>query len=438
MSRLTRKRTKALGLGELIAIALGGMVGGGIFSILGISVEQIGNATPIAIVIGGMLAFLAAYSYVKLALYYKDEGATYSFFKKTFPHHPGASSMIGWFVVFGYISTLALYAFTFSSYLCSQISWLDAAWKQKTVAAVIILLFALINIVSVKGMGKVEDLLVYSKIIILLFISGLLAGKGDADNFLPMWDTDLSFSSVLIVASLTFVAYEGFQLVIHAYNEMDEPERNIPRAIYSAILIACILYVGIAFAALSVIPKENIIADKEYALAAGAKKFLGEFGQFTVIFGALLATSSAISGTIFGASRLMSVIASDGYLPQVLSKKRKTFIPYNAILVMSAFAILLILSGGLELILEFGSITFIIVSFLMAFSNYKKRKETNSHPLMSILAMFGLFVAAIFIFYFESHENAAQLMLILGIYLLLIVGSNVYSRVKKHKLIKQD
>lgn len=434
MSRLTRRRTKALGLGELIAIALGGMVGGGIFSILGISVEQIGNATPIAIIIGGALAFFAAYSYVKLALLYKDEGATYSFFKKTFPGHPGASSMIGWFVVFGYISTLALYAFTFSSYLCSQISWLDSSWKQKGVAAVVILLFALINIVSVKGMGKIEDLLVYSKIIILLFISGLLAGKGSADNFLPMWDADLSFSSVLIVASLTFVAYEGFQLVIHAYNEMETPQRNIPRAIYSAILIACVLYVGIAIAALSVIPKESIIADKEYALAAGARKFLGQFGQFTVIFGALLATSSAISGTIFGASRLMSVIATDGYLPQMLSKKRKTYIPYNAILVMAVLSIVLIFSGGLELILEFGSITFIIVSFLMAFSNYKKRVETNSHPVMSILAMFGLLLAAVFIFYFESRENPLQLGLILAIYLILILGSNLYSRFSKRQL----
>ena len=82
-----RKRGKSLGLLELIAIALGGMVGGGIFTILGISVAMIGNLTPIAIIIGGLIASLAAYSYVKLGLYYRDEGATYSFFKKTYPNH---------------------------------------------------------------------------------------------------------------------------------------------------------------------------------------------------------------------------------------------------------------------------------------------------------------------------------------------------------------
>ena len=90
-----RKRDKALGVPELIAIALGGMVGGGIFSILGVSVSMIGALTPVAIILGGVLASLAAYSYIKLGVYYKDEGATYSFYKKTFPNSPFAASLIG-------------------------------------------------------------------------------------------------------------------------------------------------------------------------------------------------------------------------------------------------------------------------------------------------------------------------------------------------------
>ena len=131
---LTRERTRPLGLTELIAIALGGMDGGGIFAILGVSVEVVGNATPVAIFIGGVLALCAAYSYVKLALLYKDEGATYSFFKMTYPNSRFASAAIGWLVAFGYISTLALYAFTFSSYLCAAIPMADHSWLRKTVA----------------------------------------------------------------------------------------------------------------------------------------------------------------------------------------------------------------------------------------------------------------------------------------------------------------
>jgi amino acid transporter len=428
MRKLTRKRDKSLGLVELIAIALGGMVGGGIFSILGIAVEQVGNATPVAILIGGGLAFLAAYSYVKLALLYKDEGATYSFFKKTFSNHHFASSGIGWLITFGYISTLALYAYTFSSYFCSQFPSLESSLSHKVVAGGIIALFATINLISVKGMGKIEDLLVYTKIAFLLFISGIMAGKGDLHQFWPIIDASTSWSSVITVAAITFVAFEGFQLVIHAYNEMSAPQKNIPRAIYSSIFIATFLYIILAVGALAVIPKATIIADKEYALAAGAHVFLGGFGQFIVIFGALLATSSALSGTLFGASRLVAVIADDGYFPKALAHRIKVHIPQNAIIMMSLFAYALILTGGLKLILEFGSITFIIVSFLMAWANYRMRAKTKTSLLMAIAAMLGLFIAGVLIIYFEFTQDSHELFTIFGMYTVLVAGSFLYAK----------
>jgi amino acid transporter len=431
LKKLTRSRKKELGLAELIAIALGGMVGGGIFSILGISVERIGNATPIAIVIGGLLAMFAAYSYVKLALLYKDEGATYSFFKKTFPNSQFASSAIGWLVVFGYISTLALYAFTFSTYLGSVLPFENVFWSNRLIAGAIILLFTIVNLVSVKGMGKMEDIMVYTKIVLLLIISGLLAGKGETANFLPLIESGTTATDIIIIASITFVAFEGFQLVIHAYNEMDEPARNIPRSIYSAILIATALYVVLSIGALATIPKELIIQDKEYALAAGAQGVLGNFGYFIVIFGALLATSSAISGTLFGASRLMAVIAYDGYLPKKLANRSKGHIPHFAIMTMSVFAFVLILSGGLQVILEFGSITFITVSLLMAFANFRKRKETKTHIFPAVVAVLGLFVAGVLIFWFEYQNSPKQLLYILSIYALLAVGAFGYARTKR-------
>lgn len=427
-------KNHALGLGELIAIALGGMVGGGIFSILGIATEQVGNATPIAILIGGFLALLAAYSYVKLALLYKDEGATYSFFKMTFPESKVASSIIGWLITFGYISTLALYAFTFASYFCSNFEAINNGLWQKIIAGIIIAFFAVVNLVSVKGMGKLEDILVYTKIVILLFISILLSSKGSLQEMLPLIEAKTTLSKILVVSAVTFVAYEGFQLVIHAYNEMNNPQKNIPRAIYSSIAIATLIYLVLSIAALSTIPKEVIINDKEYALAAGAHNYIGQFGQFIVIFGALLATSSAISGTLFGASRLMAVIATDGYFPKGLNHKIKTHIPDRAIIAMSLFAFILLATGGLQVILEFGSITFIVVSMLMAYTNFKVRKQSNSSLLFTLLAVVGLFIAGTLVVYFEFTENKNQFLYILIIYVLLGIGAWYYARKnKKHQ-----
>ena len=428
--RYTRKRKKNLGLLELVAVALGGMVGGGIFSILGVSVSMVGAFTPVAIIIGGVFAALAAYAYVKLGVYYQDEGATYSFYKLTFPKSPFRAALIGWWVIFGYISTLALYAYTFSSYALSSSSYAGNEWARKLLAGAVIFLFATINAWSVKGMGKIEDLMVYTKLIILIVISVALANS--SETTLPILfkgSLSVSFLSILMVSAITFVAYEGFQLVINAVNEMENPKKNIPRAIYLAIFLAVLIYVIIAVGALLAIPFEDIIKNKEYALAAGAKDVLGNFGNTIVILGAILATSSAISGTIFGASRQMAVIAQDGFFPfPLLLSKRVNKIPIYAILAMSLCAFSLILAGDLEVILEFGSVTFLLVSLLMSLANIKIRVKTESSLVVSWLSAIGLGMGALLILYYEATTQPEQLLFIALLYLVITVAAWLYSR----------
>ncbi len=426
-----RKRNKALGLPELIAIALGGMVGGGIFTILGISVSMIGAYTPLAIILGGVIASLAAYSYIKLGVYYKDEGAAYSFFKRTFPDSHFAASLIGWWIIFGYISTLALYAYTFASYAISGFDFADNEWVRKLVAGGIILVFTLINIWSVRGMGKIEDIMVYTKLLILAIISFVL--MNNSQTTLPtllQHQSDITVFSILIVASITFVAYEGFELVISAVEEIEHPEKSIPRAIYAAIALAILIYVVIALGAILAIPFNEIIQNQEYALAAGTGDVLGHWGTELVIVGALLATSSAMSGTVFGASRQMAVIAHDGYFPAFLAKHR-TRIPIYAIITLSMFAFCLVLAGNLELILEFGSVTFLLVSLLMAYANYRIRDLTASSVVLTLLAFFGLLAGTVLILYYEFSDQPKQMLFILGFYTVLTLAAWLYAKSKR-------
>ncbi len=426
---------KSLGLIELIAIAIGGMVGGGIFTILGIAVSIVGFLAPFAIALGGVVALFAAYSYVKLGVYYKDEGATYAFFKRTFPNSHMAASFIGWYTIFGYISTLALYAYTFSSYAMSGSEWAQNEWIRKAVAIAIIWVFALINLWSVKGMGKIEDLMVYLKLFILFIISAALIyfGKMDFHTFIATLKHDFAqtnFFNILIVASVTFVAYEGFQLVINAVKDMENPDKNISRAIYTAVALVATIYFIIALAAVVAIPIPDLIKNKEYALAAGAYDIMGNLGRNLVIVGAILATSSAISSTMYGSSHQMARIADDGYLPSILSKRIKVTIPANAILAMAATASLLIFIGGLRLILEFGSITFLLVSLLMAIANFTIRKKTNSSDFFTIVAIIGLSVGSMIILWYEYKTKPFQMLFIVFLYALLSLGAFIYAKLK--------
>ena len=426
------KKSNDLAFRELLAIAIGGMVGGGIFTILGISVSMVGALAPFAIALGGGVAWFAAYSYVKLGLYYKDEGATYAFFKRTYPQSNLAASFIGWYTIFGYISTLALYAYTFSSYGISGFSFGDNELIRKLVAIGIIWLFALINIWSVKGMGRLEDIMVYAKLFILLIISLALIffAKTDLSTFSSMLVKDFSTTpilNILIVSSVTFVAYEGFQLVINAVNEMENPDKNIPKAIFSSIILVALIYFIIALSAILAIPTDDLIKNKEYALAAGAKEIMGNLGGNLVVLGAILATSSAINGTLFGSSRQMARIADDGYLPSLISQ-RKNNIPKTAIITMAGVASLLIAIGGLRLILEFGSITFLLVSLLMAIANFKIRKQTKSSTTITVVSILGLLTGTVLILFYEYQSNPEQLLFIMILYGLLSLSAWGYAR----------
>jgi len=128
----------------------------------------------------------------------------------------------------------------------------------------------------------------------------------------------------------------------------------------------------------------------------------------------------------------MARIAEDGYLPQILSS-RKNSIPNYAILAMSITATILVLIGGLQLILEFGSITFLLVSLLMAIANFKIRVKTNSSTLLTLIAIFGLLLGTIFILYYEFQTKPEQLRFIIGLYILLAIGAWAYSKTYKKK-----
>ena len=162
-------------------------------------------------------------------------------------------------------------------------------------------------------------------------------------------------------------------------------------------------------------------------LASGASDIMGAWGRNFVIIGAILATSSAISGTMFGSSRQMARIADDGYLPSILSQRTRG-IPNYAIISMSAAASTLILIGGLQLILEFGSITFLLVSLLMAIANFKIRKDTKSSDVFTIISILGLIIGSILILWYEYTTEPKQMLFIVILYIILTIGAYSYSQ----------
>ena len=387
----TPRQNRNLGLPELIAIGVGGMIGGGIFSVLGMAVGLAGHAAPLAFAVGSVVALVAGYSYIKLALAFRSDGASFTYLERAFPKRPNIAGIAGWTVIVGYVGTLALYAFTFGAYGAHLLGG-DGGVLRRLLSGGVLVFFMAVNLVGAQATGKSEDLIVYTKIILLgIFV---VAGIGtiSADNLTPVFDHGPA--SPFIAGALIFVAFEGFQLITNAIVETKDPDRNIPRGIYASILVTSLIYVGVAVVALGNLDAKSLVAAEEYALAVAAKPALGNAGAVLVDIAALLATSSAINATLFGAARMLAEMATETRVPQAFSLRSRTHVPWAAVVTITLLGGAFTLLGSLELIATFSSLTFLLVSLGVSAANLRLRHTTHSLAWI-VLAGMGLMTVTI-------------------------------------------
>ncbi len=426
MSETSSHRKKALGLLELIAIGVGGMIGGGIFSMLGLAVSITGHAAPFAFLIGSMVAFFAGYSYIRLALTYRNDGASYIYLLRAFPDNPEISTITGWTVTIGYVGTLALYAFTFGAYGADLIGKSGDPVIRMALSGAVLIFFLLVNLRGARTTGHTEDLVVYAKILILAVFA--LAGikSASAHNLLPLFDK--GGASVFMAGALIFVAFEGFQLITNTISETRQPEKNIPRGIYGAIAITSAIYILLAIVAIGNLSEARLIQAEEYALAEAARPVLGEAGVIMVGIAALLATSSAINATVFGSARMMAEMAAKKHMPAYLSARNADNVPWLATITLiflgGAFTIL----GGLEVIASFSSMTFLLVSIGVSVANWRLRHETGSKP-WAIAAGIGLMSTTVILLIVHlATDKPLTLAAVAAIYMAAGIPAWIYGR----------
>lgn len=418
--------TKQLGLKELIAIGVGGMIGGGIFSVLGMAVEISGNAAPIAFGIGSLIALAAGYSYVKLALTYHSDGASFTYLERAFPKNLNIAGVAGWTIIVGYIGTLSLYAFTFGAYGADLFGDQNTLLVRIFLTVSVLLFFMVINLWGVKASGEVEDIVVYVKILILTLFGIIGLSTVHKQNFSPFMEHGTS--SVFMAGALIFVAYEGFQLITNGVCETKNPNKNIPRGIYFSIIITSVIYIVLSIVGVGNLSLDQLIAAKEYALAAAAEPILGNTGRVLVAIAALLATSSAINGTMFGASRMMAEMATEKKMPKSFSLRSRTEVPWIAIIILSALAIVFSVLNGLEAIAAFSSITFLFVSIAVSVANLKLIKETKSKLWLILLGIVLMTATIITLIVYLLENNSATLILIAAIYIVIIIVEFLFSK----------
>ena len=406
--------TQKIGLIGAISIGIGGMVGGGIFAVLGEAVSLSHGATPVAFLVAGAVALLTAVAYARLSVAYPSRGGTVFFIDTAFGNNltSGSVNLMLWL---SYLVTIALYAVAFSAYAQTFLSGPASPLEKHALISTAILLPTLINLLSAAFVSRSESLIVALKLLLLAVI--ILASLPDIDpgRLEPArWGTPLS---VISAGMIIFVAYEGFELIANAAEEIDDPERNLPRAFLASVLIVIALYIVIAAITVSSVPEASLVAAKDYALAVAAEPALGRVGFVVVSVAALLATFSAINATIYGNARLGYTLAKEGELPETFDREVWNE-PLPGVLITAAVSLLIANTIELKEIAIIGSASFLLIFALVNAAAYRLRGRIGGSGGLYLAASL-LSTAALGILLLHAWEENSRALLIFGTFILL-------------------
>jgi len=354
------------------------MIGGGIFAVLGLAISVSGHAVALTLAVGGMIALLTGLSYAQMGLKFGGDGGSFTYIQKGFPEAAFAG-VAGWLLVAGYIGTLALYATAFGDYGATLIGGQHpVVWIARVLAGAGLLIFMGVNLRGARLSGGLELTVVSIKLTILVLFAAVGLWGIHMAHFEPVFNKGVMPS--LAAVGLIFVAYEGFELIPNAIDEMKDAADQLRPAIVIAIVLTTVLYVLVAIAAVGNLTLIQIQKDQEYVLAVAAQPKLGHAGFLLIGIAAVLSTASAINATLFGAGRLAKVMATQRALPAVFARESSgRRVPYVSLLVLTGFALLFTMLAHLKLISAFASATFLLIFLAVNVAALRFAKEIKLH-----------------------------------------------------------
>lgn len=392
-----------LGTFSTLSIGIGGMVGGGIFAVTGLTVEVTKGAAPIAFLVAGIVALLTSYSYLKLTLRFPGEGGTVEFLNRAFGGGivTGAANIL---LLLSYVVLLAVYAYAFGSYGAGFFPKQDHGFWLHTLISTVIVGLVVVNIFGARLVVRSENFFNAVKMLLLaaFVVAGLLTPmewrRLGPENFV----TPLG---LVAGAMLIFLNYEGFELIANASKDVANPKRSLPIAYIGGVLIVIAIYVLIVMVVVGHLSFTEVAKVSDTALSAAAQGFAGRAGYIAIAIAALMATSSAINATFYSTGRLAYIVAKTGQLPKELERSLRGQ-HFEGTLITAALALVIAHFVPLDAIATMGSAGFLLLFMAVNVANVRLAHETGSRAWISGLAALSTAIALI-VLCVEVDENPA-------------------------------
>ena len=410
------KEKKAFGIASAVMLGIGSMVGAGIFIIIGQAGAIAGNIVWVSFIFGGIAALLSGYSLAKLSLRYPSRGGIVEFLVQCY----GEGIFSGSFGVLFYFSGLvaiAAVAKSFGVYAATFMHGYSAFWTN-IYAVGIVVLFGIINLIGASLVAKSENLIVVIKLTILVAFT-IVALFNINPTLLSVKDMP-PFKDMLFAIGLTFFAYQGFSVITNTVEDMQNPEKNMLKAMVIAILLVAVLYVLVSLGVLGNLPLNEVIKTKDYALAEAAKPIFGEYGFKIIAATALLATASAINASLYATTEIGYTMAKEGNLPKIY--KYNIYNSNEGLIVSTLLIIPMIIFFNLSEITTVATLVVLIVQGFTHIGHLLKIKQTRANLFLILFAIFSIFsIVALTLFYTYKHSPSIGYYLAIAFFIAIII-----------------
>ncbi|SDJ85071.1 Amino acid transporter [Halovenus aranensis] len=338
MSNKNRSPQAELGLLDATMIGMGAMIGAGIFVLTGLAAELAGPAAILVFALNGVVTAFTGLSYAELAASIPKSGGGYAFVREIFDDL--SSFIMGWMLWFAYMIAGALYALGFAPNFLELLHVYGVVPAPDEVGAIVLPLvdvavppaFLLafvavlglvgLNAVSTAASGSVETIFTIIKVsILLVFVAfGLTSAKFSGAEFQPLFPEGSGATAILPAMGLTFIAFEGYDLITTVTEEVENPRENIPKAIFLSLGATIVVYLAVVVVAVGTLGAEGLADAGEAGIATAATEFMPEplpiiqNGGALIVFGAVFSTLTALNAVVIASSRVAFSMGREGQL----------------------------------------------------------------------------------------------------------------------------
>ncbi|QLL72960.1 APC family permease [Lactobacillus crispatus] len=376
-----QNKTGSIGVVGATAIGVGGMMGAGLYTLLGLAANSAGVWLPVSFLIGGIVAAFSVYSYSKLGMKYPDRGGAAKFLLKEF----GDGLLAGGMNVFqyiGWIIAMALYATGFAEYACQLLGKSSSGWLGKAISIGIVIVVVAINIMGSKQVARAQTAIIAFELLILLSFVAVGLTKLHVPTITS--SNSGNIVGILSAAGLLYVTYEGFGVVTNAAGSMVNPKKQLPQALFFSLGIVMVIYIVASVVVVMTLGVQGAVANQGHVLATAGKLVLGNCGLFItsliVCIFVVIFPLSAVGEMASLAFLLVYAMVNLGHLRIAGQTGAKRWILIcSVVLNLALFALLFI-----QTILNHETLTWIsviallIISFLVELA-WRKKNKRNLH-----------------------------------------------------------